>query len=65
MWTPMVLDTLEKADVPATFFLVGRRVLDNARDFGRPHGPPRSSATSPGGPTRTSRRWASTPRTTP
>ncbi|MGA4543706.1 polysaccharide deacetylase family protein [Uniformispora flossi] len=30
-WTPMVLDTLEKADVPATFFLVGRRVLDNAR----------------------------------
>ncbi|NUU22388.1 MAG: polysaccharide deacetylase family protein, partial [Streptomycetaceae bacterium] len=30
-WTPMVLDTLEKADVPATFFLVGKRVLDNAR----------------------------------
>lgn len=30
-WTPMVLDTLEKADVPATFFLVGQRVLENAR----------------------------------
>jgi peptidoglycan/xylan/chitin deacetylase (PgdA/CDA1 family) len=30
-WTPMVLDTLEKADVPATFFLVGERVLANAR----------------------------------
>ncbi|HSA52287.1 MAG TPA: polysaccharide deacetylase family protein [Yinghuangia sp.] len=30
-WTPMVLDTLGKADVPATFFMVGERVRDNAR----------------------------------
>ncbi|UGQ10647.1 polysaccharide deacetylase family protein [Yinghuangia sp. ASG 101] len=30
-WTPMVLDTLEKADVPATFFTVGERIRDNAR----------------------------------
>jgi peptidoglycan/xylan/chitin deacetylase (PgdA/CDA1 family) len=29
-WTPMVLDTLRDADVPATFFLVGERVRDHA-----------------------------------
>lgn len=30
-WTPMVLDTLEQADVPATFFTVGERVRAHAR----------------------------------
>ncbi|MFU8852652.1 polysaccharide deacetylase family protein [Micromonospora sp. SL1-18] len=29
-WTPMVLDTLEKYDVPATFFMVGVRARQNA-----------------------------------
>jgi peptidoglycan/xylan/chitin deacetylase (PgdA/CDA1 family) len=30
-WTPMVLDTLDDLDVPATFFMVGRRVRKYAR----------------------------------
>jgi peptidoglycan/xylan/chitin deacetylase (PgdA/CDA1 family) len=29
-WTPMVLDTLDRYDVPATFFLVGKRVRQHA-----------------------------------
>ena len=29
-WTPMVLDTLAEAGVPATFFMVGRNVRDHA-----------------------------------
>lgn len=29
-WTPMVLDTLDEHDVPATFFLVGQRVRRHA-----------------------------------
>ncbi|MGB2569809.1 polysaccharide deacetylase family protein [Micromonospora citrea] len=29
-WTPMVLDTLDRYDVPATFFLVGERVRRHA-----------------------------------
>ena len=29
-WTPLVLDTLAGAGVPATFFMVGRNVRDNA-----------------------------------
>jgi len=29
-WTPMVLDTLERYDVPATFFMVGLRARGNA-----------------------------------
>src|SRR5437868_4451578 len=30
-WTPMTLDTLRTADVPATFFLVGQRVEKHAQ----------------------------------
>jgi peptidoglycan-N-acetylglucosamine deacetylase len=30
-WTPMVLDTLEKADAPATFFMVGQRAVAHAK----------------------------------
>jgi peptidoglycan/xylan/chitin deacetylase (PgdA/CDA1 family) len=30
-WTPEVHDILDEARIPATFFLVGRRALDNAR----------------------------------
>jgi peptidoglycan/xylan/chitin deacetylase (PgdA/CDA1 family) len=29
-WTPMVLDALDKAQVPATFFMVGRNVTEHA-----------------------------------
>ena len=30
-WTPMVHDILDEAGVPATFFMVGRRALENGR----------------------------------